>query len=100
MLFRSGVAGSVHALLAASDALDTTSKREFFTKAAHLAFLATLYEDLTSSGEMSVPDHPWSLYEGLSGTCCAWAEVLCRMDTKEPRRVRSGFPGVDDLLGS
>lgn len=92
-----GVVGSVYALMAASDALDTSSNRDFFTKAAHMAFLATLYEDFTSSGEMSVPDHPWSLYEGLGGACCAWAEVLCRMNTKDPRRSQSGFPGFDDL---
>ncbi|KAF8908178.1 hypothetical protein CPB84DRAFT_1674366 [Gymnopilus junonius] len=95
-----GVAGSVYALVAASDALDTSSKKEFFTKAAHLAFLGTLHEDMTSSGEMSVPDHPLSLYEGLAGACCAWAEVLCRMNTNDSHRSHCGFPGFDDFATS
>jgi hypothetical protein len=110
-----GVAGSVYALLAASDALDgspnpasmsisTTrnapthiNRPTFFTQAAHLALLAKFYEDRTLLPGMGVPDHPYSLYEGLAGACCAWANVLCRMDTKDPRRRVSGMPGYDDL---
>ncbi|PPQ88193.1 hypothetical protein CVT25_005158 [Psilocybe cyanescens] len=94
-----GIAGSIYALLAASDALDSSSNRCFFVKAAHLAFLATFHEDMTSSKEMSTPDHPWSLYEGLAGTCCAWTEVLSRLDSSDPRRFVSGFPGYNDFCG-
>ncbi|KDR70227.1 hypothetical protein GALMADRAFT_892453 [Galerina marginata CBS 339.88] len=92
-----GVAGSVYALLAVSNALDTSSDRRFFSKAVHLAFLATLHEDLTSSDEMTIPDHPWSLYEGLAGMCCAWAEILSRLDSNDPRRSVCGFPGYNDF---
>ncbi|KDR70228.1 hypothetical protein GALMADRAFT_144897 [Galerina marginata CBS 339.88] len=92
-----GASGSVYALLAVSDALDTPTDRHFFSKAAHLAFLATSHEDMTASGEMTVPDRPWSLYEGLAGMCCAWAEILCRLDFNGPRHSVSGFPGYNDL---
>ncbi|KAH9475889.1 LanC-like protein GCL2 [Psilocybe cubensis] len=94
-----GVAGSVYALLAASDALDSSSNKRFFAKAAHLAFLATLREDLTTSKEMLIPDHPWSLYEGIAGACCAYAEVLSRLDSNDSRRSVSGFPGYNDFCG-
>ncbi|KAF9554810.1 Lanthionine synthetase C-like protein [Agrocybe pediades] len=95
-----GVAGSVYALLAASSALDgSSSDRPYLAKAAHLGLLATLREEMTAKGEMSVPDHPWSLYEGLAGTCCAWAEILCRLDSSGSPRALSGFPAYDDLVG-
>ncbi|KAF9524922.1 hypothetical protein CPB83DRAFT_877463 [Crepidotus variabilis] len=110
-----GVAGSVYALLAASDALDGTSSSflapvsamqdlpshinrcKHFARAAHLAFLAKFHNDKVLLPDMGEPDHPFSLYEGLSGACCAWAEIVCRMDTKDPRRAISGMPGYDDL---
>jgi len=93
-----GVAGSVYALLAASNALDTCSNSQYFlSRAAHLALLSTFREEMTSTREMITPDHPWSLYEGLAGMCCALAEVLCRLDKKGCRRPLSGFPGFDDL---
>ncbi|KAF8960663.1 hypothetical protein BDZ97DRAFT_1905851 [Flammula alnicola] len=93
-----GVAGSVYALLAASDVLDTSVNKQIFAKAAHLAFLATFRDDMTASKDMVIPDHPWSMYEGLAGACCAWAEVLCRLDSQDSRRSSSGFPAYDDLL--
>jgi hypothetical protein len=50
---------------------------------------------------MSTPDHPWSLYEGVGGMCCAWAEVLCRLDDiKKGINVPymgCGMPGFDDI---
>ncbi|KAJ3513534.1 hypothetical protein NLJ89_g2891 [Agrocybe chaxingu] len=92
-----GVAGNVYALLATSDVIDTSSDRRYFAKAAHLAFLATFHDDKTVL-DMTIPDHPWSLFEGLAGMCCAWAEVLSRMDSKLPRRPSSGFPAYDDLV--
>ncbi|RDB29807.1 LanC-like protein 3 [Hypsizygus marmoreus] len=95
-----GIAGSVYALLAASDAFDilddfTEHRAERYRlKALHLAHLATDHEVLTTNGEMKVPDRPWSLYEGMAGMCCAWMEILCRMSDEE-RRV--GMPGFDDF---
>lgn len=101
-----GVSGSVYALLAVSDVLDTrnnTNRDEspescttWFMRAAHLAQLATAYEKLTSKGEMRVPDRPYSLYEGAAGMCCAWAEVLRRITGMEGSG--RGMPGYDDLL--
>lgn len=95
-----GVAGSVYALLAASRVLDDNhsgdadeGKLGYLRKAVHLAHMARNYEELTARGEMNVPERPWSLYEGAAGMCCAWAEVLCRL---EGSRV-SGIPGFDDL---
>lgn len=114
-----GVAGSVFALLAASDILDTPrgsgtgqsiddrdpSRSEarqqtpYLGWAVHLAHLATSHVSLVSSGEMSVPDHPLSLYEGQAGMCCAWAQVLCKlsMDNVIPRSGGHGMPGYDDF---
>jgi len=92
-----GVAGSVYALLAASDA-DDVNCEELFLKAVHLAGLATFHEDLTASKEMGTPDNPWSLFEGLAGTCCVWAEILSRLNSATFGRTSSGFPAFDDLL--
>ncbi|KAI0763935.1 hypothetical protein BD413DRAFT_483226 [Trametes elegans] len=85
-----GVGGSVYALLAVSEALDHVPAHPhsademakdayWLVRAAHLADLATGYEALTHKGEMAVPERPYSLYEGLAGMCCAWAEVLMRL---------------------
>ncbi|KAJ7250599.1 hypothetical protein C8J57DRAFT_1078520 [Mycena rebaudengoi] len=105
-----GVAGNVFSLLAVSDVLDRsqscTNKGMFvpgndyyLTRAVHLAHLATGHEALTAQGLMRVPDHPWSLYEGMAGMCCAWAEVLRRLDfgTSQVQFDRSGMPGFDDV---
>ncbi|KAJ3900003.1 hypothetical protein F5879DRAFT_974483 [Lentinula edodes] len=80
-----GVAGSVYALLAASDAMGLWKHYEHskvhFLRAIHLAHLATSYSQLTLAGEMTSPDKPWSLYGGVAGMCCAWAEVYDRLGT-------------------
>jgi len=111
-----GVAGSVFALLAVSDVLDPARSKKskpskwnatqpnddnyYLVRAVHLAQMAASHETLTASGEMSVPDHPWSLYGGMAGMCCAWAEVLRRLTSKQGRPYeRSGMPGFDDVDG-
>lgn len=93
-----GTAGSVYALLSASAVLDTSesSNRQFFLQAVHLAHLATFHRRMTTSKQMTIPDHPWSLYEGLAGMCCAWAEVLHHLYFKGP--LSSAMPGYDDLI--
>lgn len=88
-----GVGGSVFALLAAADALDEAGGRRWLCAATHLALLATEWRQLTEAGEMNVPDHRWSLYEGATGMCCAWAAVLVRVFGGEPQ----GMVGYDDL---
>ncbi|KAI0353316.1 hypothetical protein OH77DRAFT_619046 [Trametes cingulata] len=111
-----GVSGSVYALLAVSDALDPHashphSAQEFhgeywLLRAAHLAELATGYQGMTQRGEMKVPDRPYSLYEGIAGMCCAWAEVLMRLPNgghsgsgngNGNGNGRGGMPGYDDI---
>lgn len=112
-----GTAGSVYALLAASDVLDEpcgvnppsssesspeatpphSPGRPYFTQALHLAHLATYVSSLVRKGEMTTPDHPWSLYEGVAGMCCAWGEVLYRLNSSKCLSC-SGMPGYDDLL--
>lgn len=107
-----GVAGSVFALLAldsVSDLLcaDRSSERreeigreknEWLARAVHLAHLATGYERMTAEGEMDVPDRRYSLYEGVAGMCCAWTEVLKRMNGEERKTKRVGMPAFDDLF--
>ncbi|KAH9855565.1 hypothetical protein C2E23DRAFT_813811 [Lenzites betulinus] len=123
-----GVGGSVYALLALSDALDappahpqTPGSHAYSTqevqrapqthvwllRAAHLADLATAYQGWTQKGEMGVPERPYSLYEGIAGMCCAWAEVLLRLQNgaggghhtgvPEAEKRRGGMPGFDDI---
>lgn len=113
-----GVGGSVYALLAVSDVLDAPAhakttqelqhdeeKHRWLLRAVHLADLATAYQSLTSKGQMSVPDRPYSLYEGIAGMCCAWAEVLMRLPNgngngngkREEERRRGGMPGFGDI---
>jgi hypothetical protein len=95
-----GVAGSVYSLISASNALDSSRDTPYLKKAVHLAQLASLAEHLVKDGEMGTPDRPWSLYEGLSGMCCAWTDVLdCAGKVAENKVERaSGMPGYDDLL--
>ncbi|KAI0339344.1 hypothetical protein BDW22DRAFT_1336628 [Trametopsis cervina] len=143
-----GVAGSVYALLAASDVLDKPpshsnqpvqdskrvratrsrsqqyrdqhlpdghrselTERQWLLRAFHLAHLATSYRKFTLRGEMRSPDRQASLFEGLAGMCCAWAEILRRMEDIMVQgnsdgifdaegvewRRRRGVPGYDDL---
>jgi len=107
-----GIGGNIYGLLAASDILDSgtsdsaastiadlaQNERKYLAKAAHMAYLAKSHNDPAVLPDMRLPDHPWSLYEGMAGMCCAWAEVLCRVETRSPRRTKSGFPAYDDLL--
>uniref|UniRef100_A0A0W0FUW4 Putative lanthionine synthetase C-like protein n=1 Tax=Moniliophthora roreri TaxID=221103 RepID=A0A0W0FUW4_MONRR len=104
-----GVAGSVYALLAVSDAIallpsdgHRKNSEYYFLRAAHLAELATRFDRLTGDREMKIPDRPWSLYEGLAGMCCAWGEVYDRIEgaASSPNRwnkSQSGMPGFDDI---
>ncbi|KDQ16403.1 hypothetical protein BOTBODRAFT_173276 [Botryobasidium botryosum FD-172 SS1] len=99
-----GVGGNVYALLRAADALGESPPRHnspasvdwasFFGKAVHLACVATKYDRMVEDGEMTLADAPYSLYEGLAGMCCAWTEVLQRL---EGRGSGGGMPGYDDL---
>ena len=96
-----GVSGSVFALLALDSIAPTHAEGEqqaqgWLERAVHLAHLATTYEKLTAEGEMDIPDRRYSLYEGVAGMCCAWAEVLKRMEGGGVKQV--GMPGFDDLF--
>ncbi|KAF5366296.1 hypothetical protein D9758_005798 [Tetrapyrgos nigripes] len=123
-----GVSGSVYALLAASDAVALLQSnpepppgqqqqqqpqtvlqidrhdefsRAYFLHAVHLAYLATGYRALEVQGEMSQPDRPWSLYEGLGGMCCAWAEVYDRLSTTGRNLAQTqGRTGANGQVGS
>ena len=93
-----GVAGSVFALLSISEVLDSFDADDnegklWRNRAVHLAHLAVSYHDLEVNGEMSVPDRPYSLYEGVAGMCCAWADVLKVLNGE----TGLGIPGYDDL---
>lgn len=92
-----GVAGSVFALLAVSKALDPghdgEEERVWFKRALHLAQLTTNYYELEADRQMDIPDRPYSLYEGVAGMVCAWADVLRMMDGERSL----GIPGYDDL---
>ncbi|OBZ77248.1 LanC-like protein 2 [Grifola frondosa] len=100
-----GVAGSVYALLAVSDALDKTlvgtqgrdhvdeNDAYWLLRAVHLADLAAAFQALTQKGQMSVPDRPYSLYEGIGGMCCAWAEVVTRLGA-----AKGGLPPTNPDL--
>jgi hypothetical protein len=90
-----GVAGSVFALLAAFDALPSNSL--YLQQAIHLAHLSTDYLTMTERGEMRKPDRRWSLYEGTAGMCCAWGEILRRLETPGAQEIGCGMPGFDDI---
>ncbi|KAH9949671.1 hypothetical protein B0H21DRAFT_777121 [Amylocystis lapponica] len=96
-----GVAGCVFALLAVSDALDDGATQGYWlVRTVHLAQLATSYRLLEKRGAMHTPDRPYSLYEGVGGMCCAWTEVLTRLQTSrgQGQELRGrGMPGYDDL---
>ena len=90
-----GISGSVYSLLAVADVLDDHMHEEWFMRAIHLAHLACAYEKLTSEGKMGTPDKPYSLYEGVAGMCCAWADVLDGLGANE--RSRAAMPAYNDL---
>ena len=101
-----GVAGSVYALLAVADVSneikatigeETTSQLNYLAAAIHLSALATRVDELVEQHEMRTPDRPWSLYEGRAGMCCAWMEVLYRMQIESSGEVVSGMPGYSDI---
>jgi hypothetical protein len=97
-----GVAGSIYTLLAVAEAFDSDANRthgEWFLRAAHLAQSACTYEELTRRGEMSVPDRPYSLYEGVAGMCCAWSDILTGLEGSKGNgdRTFGGMPGYSDL---
>jgi len=95
-----GVGGSVYALLAVSEILDpsgaSNQTHSYLLRAIELAHLATTYQSLTSSGEMSTPDHPWSLYEGVAGMCCAWGTVLHKLGA-ESSWNKTRMPAYTDI---
>lgn len=99
-----GVSGSAFALLAASDVLDGCDKKlpERFHQAVHLAVLGSHWHGMTRKGELRRPDAPYSLYEGLSGLCSAYAAILERITLDgEWRGLGSAFrgmPGYDDVM--
>ena len=93
------------ALLAASDVLDGDDKDllpERFYQAVHMGILGSHWHGMTRKGELRRPDAPYSLYEGLSGLCCAFAAILERMGTDGEWRglvsVFRGMPGYDDVM--
>jgi len=98
-----GVSGSVFALLAASDVLDGHDKDlpERFYQAVHLAVLGSHWHGMTRKGELRRPDAPYSLYEGLSGLCCAYVAILERItpdgEWRGPGSAVKGMPGYDDI---
>ena len=100
-----GVSGGVFALLSASDALDGYDKDllpERFYQAVHLAVLGSHWHGMERKGELRQPDAPYSLYEGLSGLCSAFAAILERITPDgEWRGLGSAFrgmPGYDDIM--
>jgi len=100
-----GVSGSVFALLAASEVLDGDEKElvpERFHQAVHLAFLGSHWHGMAQKGELRQPDAPYSLYEGLSGLCSAFAAILERITPDGEWRglgsVFRGMPGYDDVM--
>lgn len=99
-----GVAGSVYALLTAADVSNEIRIRvggesarhlDYLAAAIHLSVLATQVDELVEQGKMRTPDRPWSLYEGKAGMCCAWAEVLYKMQAGET--IGSGMIGYSDI---
>jgi len=95
----------VFALLAASEVLDGDEKELLpgrFYQAVHLAFLGSHWHGMTQKGELRRPDAPYSLYEGLSGLCSAFAAILERISPDGEWRglgpVFRGMPGYDDVM--
>jgi hypothetical protein len=97
-----GVGGSVYALLAVSEILDPSGDFDqtdsYLLRATELAHLATTYQSLTNSGEMSTPDRPWSLYEGVAGICCAWGTVLHKLRVESSGNNKTRMPAYTDIF--
>ena len=93
------------ALLAASHVLDGDEKELLpgrFYQAIHLASLGSHWHDMTRKGELQLPDEPYSLYEGLSGLCSAFAAILERITPDGEwcglGSAFRGMPGYDDVM--
>jgi hypothetical protein len=91
----------VYALLAVSEALDYSGDNNqthpYLFRATELAHLATTYQSLTERGEMLTPDHPWSLFEGMAGMCCAWGAILRKLGMADTDNLIIGMPGYMDV---
>ncbi|TBU22338.1 hypothetical protein BD311DRAFT_824624 [Dichomitus squalens] len=135
-----GVGGSVYALLAVSDALDSFSSpngpssrhangasphshgfsglarsmtrspplpadldeqhAHWFRSALHLADLATGWRVLMQEGKMEIPEHAYSLYGGVAGMVCAWAEVYTRLTGHAKEGIAHGNGHVPGDAGA
>ena len=91
--------------LAASDVLDGDEKELLpgrLYQAIHLASLGSHWHDMTRKGELRLPDGPYSLYEGLSGLCSAFAAILERITPDGEwcglGSAFRGMPGYDDVM--
>ncbi|KAK9904304.1 hypothetical protein WJX75_008885 [Coccomyxa subellipsoidea] len=75
-----GISGNAYTLLSAYRC--TGDERQFKRAVQYGLFMADHWQEL-----LNVPDRPLSLYEGLGGAICFWADVM------DP--PRSSFPGYE-----
>ena len=68
-----GISGNVVILLKFYKA---TGIKKYLDRALAMADFMTHWSQLTEQGQMRVPDHPWSLFEGLAGAVECWREIF------------------------
>ncbi|KAJ3268722.1 LanC-like protein 2 [Borealophlyctis nickersoniae] len=65
-----------------------TRDQKYWDRTIRFALFATEWESRTQNGELGVPEHPWSLFEGLAGAVMLWRDVLRLAGAEE----LDGFP--------
>ncbi|CAG8648959.1 13201_t:CDS:2 [Racocetra persica] len=80
-----------------------TQDEEQLKRALAFGLYGGEWEDKTRKGEIRVPDHPWSLFEGLAGGIVYWADLITVLKDVQQLGVSSmqdkvvGFPCFTDL---
>ncbi|TPX58144.1 hypothetical protein SpCBS45565_g08072 [Spizellomyces sp. 'palustris'] len=72
-----------------------TNERLFWDRAVKFAEFILQWEDLTRRHVLLVPDHPWSLFEGLGGAVMLWNDIL--EISSEGGGESVGFPAFMDV---
>ncbi|KZV96123.1 hypothetical protein EXIGLDRAFT_833897 [Exidia glandulosa HHB12029] len=80
-----GITGSAYALLHSGEK----------DRALEMALCATEWRALEKDGKIRRPDGPSSLFEGLAGAVCMWADTLCVLKGHEEQVI--GFPASLDV---
>lgn len=94
-----GLAGNALSLLMVVDPFDSKTDDRLAAGLAMLLEARSTPPLTTDESKYRMPDHPWSLFEGLTGLLCAWSEatILVKMKMKVLELKERGIVSMKDL---